>query len=1177
MLRQYGAHKQKSFVISDICNPFSNSNLLYYEKFGSNKTNLGYCSPGCTDNFYNELQFFDGQTQRPRERLFFSNYTHLANKLYPSPINLRTIYRPMMGLRTIAGDSRKQATNFTQCPNIWSTFKLEAAVYPIDDNFNMCQDDAFYRQSKDQSIDCAYTERVGYFFITLGAATIVCMDIAWFTTLFFKKNPNFRRDFGSDCFKIQKFYVSGGFCSRFWGSFRNTLLVLKLTLTPFPIPSLNASQTLVKTLMILILSPIAKAVDIILDGIYVVRLARFLNRFWLEAKIIKLMLSLYMITVVKDMFLNLILLNTFFKKSLKLTPQKSFEFNFIVKMIGFFTEDTAQAVLQYFYFEKYQMDGDIVIIIKFLIGLLMTGKSLVTLAFAVSTVKAKSLKKKDCFIISIYLMLTLIPVLRLIGLMIQARKKGSMIRAGCLEYMIKFTDNPSIRQIDPYDIDYHHNYQWDTFYLMGRDQQKFYNENNATLKRLYVTPFNSSCLLPIDYLYFICNAICLLTILFYLFVTCFEKCFRLGKSTNIFDKKLDKSDNLSLWETNNYSKIRSKQIGDSLCLKFQDSQITTRHNFGKNTLCLRHYKQKVKYESVESLHIGKGSVVIKQLIDKKKTEKEKKQSKLRLKTKLRKKTESDLKTNKQTKGFDKIWLYKERQKLVFVYLIFMLIFALTLGLSYKPKPNYNSNSDQLEGLTSLSSIAKESKTQALYQNEYKSIDSILLLTDGSSEVSIGNQTSFLVSVYVPSGTSGVSSVTLNPRMMQTSKSCSLTHRDVIYLYGGASNPRTVFELSCKKSEIQESKLFFNFIDGSCATNNHQIVLCFSGKSRECYKTTYPRPQSWWEWFTRVKKTSYMHRSTSISLLSDKLFVTGDFEHAKSELLSLSDLIWKETTPYPDSVSVHSATSVAFQRQFYVFGGIMKSKSPNINKLNSKIMMFNPLSQAWQHVGDLKSARHGHSSLILENKVYLIGGNGFQTSEVCNISSIVRCIYIDLNENPIRLENILRPKLYPVRKTSCKPILLPEISKKVEYISNELFVLTKVNATTVITGLNLMTDRTTLKSFKTKIFSTEKSCAVKFQNEVYIYGSIQNPRQILKLDCQNKEFISVGNLRMDFNDGTCATNTKLLILCFADQNNQLCYQSKNPVPKQWWQKFTKLQKSHFRHELASISASKGSVI
>merc|ERR1712176_1030980 len=97
---------------------------------------------------------------------------------------------------------------------------------------------------------------------------------------------------------------------------------------------------------------------------------------------------------------------------------------------------------------------------------------------------------------------------------------------GCLEYKISFTENPNIREIDQYKLDYHQNYQWDTFYLMGRDEQKFYNENNATYKRLYVTPFNKQCLTMIDYCYLMGIGIGFLFSCFYLFVAIAKICRR---------------------------------------------------------------------------------------------------------------------------------------------------------------------------------------------------------------------------------------------------------------------------------------------------------------------------------------------------------------------------------------------------------------------------------------------------------------------------------------------------------------------------------------------------------------------------------------------------------------------------------------------------------------------------
>ena len=75
--------------------------------------------------------------------------------------------------------------------------------------------------------------------------------------------------------------------------------MIKLTLTPLPLPILKASETMVKNSIMFLVAPLAEALDVVLDGIYIVRLARVLNRFWIEARIIRIMLKLYMVAVVK--------------------------------------------------------------------------------------------------------------------------------------------------------------------------------------------------------------------------------------------------------------------------------------------------------------------------------------------------------------------------------------------------------------------------------------------------------------------------------------------------------------------------------------------------------------------------------------------------------------------------------------------------------------------------------------------------------------------------------------------------------------------------------------------------------------------------------------------------------------------------------------------------------------
>ena len=48
---------------------------------------------------------------------------------------------------------------------------------------------------------------------------------------------------------------------------------------------------MVKNSIIFLVAPLVEALDVVLDGIYIVRLARVLNRFWIEARIIRLMLK----------------------------------------------------------------------------------------------------------------------------------------------------------------------------------------------------------------------------------------------------------------------------------------------------------------------------------------------------------------------------------------------------------------------------------------------------------------------------------------------------------------------------------------------------------------------------------------------------------------------------------------------------------------------------------------------------------------------------------------------------------------------------------------------------------------------------------------------------------------------------------------------------------------------
>ena len=461
------------------------------------------------DFYYDELQFFNGVTSRSRESLFFSNYTHLVNRVYPLSVDITSESNSIFGLW---GDRHhkpsqdikpsRQATNFTQCPVIWNLLKVEASVYPIDGNFNMCGKESFYHQSLDTSIDCELTETIGYGFMAVGAVTLVMMYGASFMMIYFKSVP-LSMSIKTDIEVDDK--IEGG-NNKLKDKLKDKLKVIGLCheFNEIPVkPTIASWIILIKHYVLFLMIPVVEAADVVLDGLYIVKLARALNRFWISASIIRLMLKFYIVAVVKDIILNFLLIMSFFSESVTLSPQKQLQLAMIIKLIGFYTEDTAQSTLQYFYFEKYQLYNDAAIIMKFIIGILVLLKSFNTLRAAASEVGFKKIQKRDLMYVLVYVMLTVVPFLRMIGLIVQAKRGGSLVRAGCLEYRISFDSERNIRDLQSFEVDYQTHVQWDDFYMMARDEGKFFNENNVTLKRFIVTPFNTQCLIAIDYLYLI--------------------------------------------------------------------------------------------------------------------------------------------------------------------------------------------------------------------------------------------------------------------------------------------------------------------------------------------------------------------------------------------------------------------------------------------------------------------------------------------------------------------------------------------------------------------------------------------------------------------------------------------------------------------------------------------------
>ena len=109
------------------------------------------------------------------------------------------------------------------------------------------------------------------------------------------------------------------------------------------------------------------------------------------------------------------------------------------------------------------------------------------------------------------------------------------------------------------------------------------------------------------------------------------------------------------------------------------------------------------------------------------------------------------------------------------------------------------------------------------------------------------------------------SFTIKPNDANITKdSCSVSHKDKLYFYGGANHPDKLFKFDCDNSEVR-TKIKFNFIGGTCASNNNYILLCFPNENhRLCYKSKSPLPKQWWQWFTFVDFSYATHDSIALS-------------------------------------------------------------------------------------------------------------------------------------------------------------------------------------------------------------------------------------------------------------------------------------------------------------------------
>ena len=89
--------------------------------------------------------------------------------------------------------------------------------------------------------------------------------------------------------------------------------------------------------------------------------------------------------------------------------------------------------------------------------------------------------------------------------------------------------------------------------------------------------------------------------------------------------------------------------------------------------------------------------------------------------------------------------------------------------------------------------------------------------------------------------------------------------------------------------------------------------------------------------------------------------------------------------------------------------------------------------------------------------------------------------------------------------------------------------------------------------------SESTCEVKLRN------GLSGPNKIVKFECSKGYQVMENDLQFDFVKGVCESNNHNIMLCFPSGNTRLCYKSKHPNNKQWWEWFTYAPLSYNSHD------------
>ena len=280
--------------------------------------------------------------------------------------------------------------------------------------------------------------------------------------------------------------------------------------------------------------------------------------------------------------------------------------------------------------------------------------------------------------------------------------------------------------------------------------------------------------------------------------------------------------------------------------------------------------------------------------------------------------------------------------------------------------------------------------------------------------------------------------------------------------------------------------------------------------------------------------------------------------------------------------IYSTATINHGKAFYVIGGHQKKLYDTTYTVSDKIMYYNATYDKWVFVGKLMNGRYDHSAIVINKKIFIIGGQSDFPAEECGLTVPSFCSSVNKIEVTVK-----KPKLFGFSLSDCNIYTEIQIYEE-KNNTNSILVLTqnddKIIGPSVIDLESYFNPQITStlfkgdkKSEKIKV-SIMESCSIIHKNKLFVYGGKLNSvvsKQILELDCKTKKLEERTKLSFDFVQGSCASNNVVIVLCFAKLDRKLCYKSIVPDPRNWWESFTQIfEKSKYAHADGAFAMSEG---